>query len=731
MSTAIARIELRYEQDAVYARQRARLVAELLGFDRIDQTRISTALSEIARNAHQYAGGGEVEFALEDADRVDTDAPAPPRRLVITVRDRGPGIADTAAILEGRYRSRTGMGLGIAGARRLMDTFDLETAPGSGTTVRLGKTLPRSAPPVTPQLLARIAEALARLQTESPLQEIQVQNQDLLRALDALRERQEELTQLNVELSDTNRGVLALYTELEDKNVQLAQANRLKAQFLSNMSHEFRTPLNSILAISRLLAEHTDGELTPEQDKQVAFVSTAAADLSGMVNDLLDLAKIESGKIEVNAQDCSVTTIFSGLRGMFKPLASVPEVNLVIEDPLDIPLLYTDEGKVSQILRNFLSNALKFTRRGTIRVHARLAEDCGAAVFSVTDSGIGIAPQDQARIFGEYTQVENAQGGKAKGTGLGLAICRRLAQLLGGAVAVESALGTGSTFSLTIPLRYVGPDAPVQPLTAVALDPIRLPVLVVEDDAKTQALYERYLRNTPFQPVAAYSAEQAKQLLAAVQRPVAIVLDLLMPGQGGLELLCELKQHPEMREIPVIVASVLDAPEPALALGAAQYQMKPVQRAWLLNTLNQTTRDTPRPQALIIDDEEVARYILKDYLAGTRFAVIEAASGAEGLNLARAHKPAVIFLDLTMPQMSGFEVLRELKQDPALRNIPVIINSSKILDEEARRALQAHAVTVLSKGGVGREAATEAMRLALSPAPYDKNQQELPQWLKS
>jgi len=450
MRSVIARVDVRYERDVVYAHQRARLIAGLLGFDRNDQTRISTALSEIARNALQYAGGGEVEFAFEDG------APAAgpgQQRFEITVRDRGPGIADATAVLAGRYSSPTGMGLGIVGARRLMDAFSLETAPGKGTTVRLAKALPAGAAQGGARRLADIAEALARAGNDTPLQEIRRQNQELLQALGELRERQEELVRLNAELQDTNRGVVALYKELEQRNAELAQANRLKAQFLSHMSHEFRTPLNSILAISRLLLERTDGELTPEQEKQVGFVRKAAQDLSALVADLLDLARIESGTLGVDARPCSAAEIFSGLRGMFKPLASA-QVALVIEEPQGIPPLYTDESKVSQILRNFLANALKFTQRGEIRVSARLSADGGAAVFSVADSGIGIAPEDQARIFQEYFQVQGAQGGKAKGTGLGLAICRRLAQLLGGEVSVESRPGAGSTFSARIPLRY-------------------------------------------------------------------------------------------------------------------------------------------------------------------------------------------------------------------------------------------------------------------------------------
>ncbi len=472
MSTTITRVEIRYEQDVVYARQRARRIADLLGFDRSDQTRISTAVLEIARNAYQYGGGGEVEFVLEGTARS--------RVFAVTVRDRGPGIQDVQAILEGRYTSPTGMGMGMVGTRRLMDHFHIETKPGQGAVVSLGKTIPPTAPEVTPAVLRRIAEALAAEGAESPLEEIRLQNQELLRTLDELRRLREEL-------EDTNRGVLALYAESDEKVIQLRGVDQLKSRFLSGMSHEFRTPLNSILALSRLLLDRADGDLTAEQEKQVTFIHQAAEGLSALVNDLLDLAKIEAGKIDVMPRGCTVEEIFGALRGMFKPLLANKALELVFESPEDIPPLFTDHGKVVQILRNFLSNALKFTERGEIRVSARLGDDGQTVLFAVADTGIGIAPEDQERIFDEYTQVETAQHGKPKGTGLGLPISRKLAEILGGRAGVQSRSGEGATFTVTIPMRYASPKAGDEHVVALTPSDInRHPVLVVEDDAATQ-----------------------------------------------------------------------------------------------------------------------------------------------------------------------------------------------------------------------------------------------------
>jgi len=702
MSTAITRVEIRYEQDVVYARQRARRIADLLGFDRNDQTRISTAVSEIARNAYQYGGGGEVEFMLEGTARSPVFA--------VTVRDRGPGIKDVQAILEGRYTSPTGMGMGIIGTRRLMDQFHINTEPGKGTEVTIGKTLPLSAPAVTPAVLRRIAEALAARDAGSPLEEIRVQNQELLRALDELRRRREEL-------EDTNRGVLALYAELDEKVVQLRGVDQLKSRFLSNMSHEFRTPLNSIRALSRLLLDRADGDLTAEQEKQVTFIRQAADDFTALINDLLDLAKIESGKIDVRPRECTVEEIFSGLRGMFKPLLANKAPELVFEPPEDIPPLFTDYGKVVQILRNFLSNAIKFNERGEIRVSARPGDDGQTVLFAVADTGIGIAPEDQERIFDEYTQVETAQHGKAKGTGLGLPISRKLAEMLGGRVGVQSSPGAGSTFTAAIPVRYAPPMAGDEHVAALTPGDItRHPVLVVEDDAATQLVYEKYL-GSEFEVFPAQSIRAARQALQSM-KPAAIVLDILMPAEDedGWTFLTEVKAHAATRDIPVIVISVLEDRDKGMSLGAEDYCVKPFEREWLLGKLHDLTRREPLEKVLIIDDEDGARYILKSHLAGTRYTVLEAADGAAGLRLAETEQPGVIFLDLIMPGMNGFEVLQRLKANPAARAIPVIISTSKALDEAERRSLNQQTLAVLSKEATSREDAIAAVREALRRA---------------
>ncbi|WP_409319579.1 sensor histidine kinase [Pseudomonas sp. KCJK9016] len=262
---------------------------------------------------------------------------------------------------------------------------------------------------------------------------------------------QNETAALRDELDETNQGVLALYAELDIQAEQLRQASDLKSRFLSYMSHEFRTPLGSILSINSLLADELDGPLSPEQHKQVAFVSSAARELSDMVDDLLDLAKIEAGRITISPAWFDMFDLFAALRGMFRPIVDASAVDLIFEEPVGLPRLYTDDKKLAQILRNFISNSLKFTTRGEVRVSARL-EGQDKVRFAVSDTGIGIAPELHGALFEDFSQVDSPLQKRLRGTGLGLSLCKRFAALLGGEVGMQSAPGIGSTFFVIIPL---------------------------------------------------------------------------------------------------------------------------------------------------------------------------------------------------------------------------------------------------------------------------------------
>ncbi|MEP7057606.1 MAG: ATP-binding protein [Caldimonas sp.] len=257
---------------------------------------------------------------------------------------------------------------------------------------------------------------------------------------------------LEAEIDETNRGVVALYAELDSQAQQLREATELKSRFLAYMSHEFRTPLASIRSLSRLLLDRVDGPLTSEQEKQVRFIESTAAEFSEMVDDLLDLAKVEAGRVEISAAWFEMVDLFSALRGMFKPVLTNPDVSLVFEEPRDISPLYTDDKKLSQILRNFISNALKFTPSGEVRVSV-VQNGVASMTFTVADTGIGIAPEFHHAIFHDFAQLDSPIQKRLRGTGLGLSLSKRLAELLGGTVALESVAGRGSRFSVTVPFR--------------------------------------------------------------------------------------------------------------------------------------------------------------------------------------------------------------------------------------------------------------------------------------
>jgi signal transduction histidine kinase len=422
-----------------------------------------------------------------------------------------------------------------------------------------------------------------------------------------VKAREDELVRLRQELEETNRGVVALYAELDEQAERLRQADEQKSRFLTNVSHELRTPLSAILALTRLLLDRSDGDLSAEQEKQVTFINQSARELHQFVNDLLDLAKIEAGKITVHPSDFEVVNLFAALRGMFKPLMAGGRVAISFDAPSRLPALATDENKVAQILRNFISNAVKFTERGEIRVRARLNDELTAVMFSVADTGIGIAPAQQALIFEEFVQVENGLQQRTKGTGLGLPLTRLLAELLGGSVAVRSEPDRGSVFLALVPVRYPSPAAPMR----------------------------------------------------------------IEPMTGGLE--------GGAGWILPISGSMPGAP-------AGEH----------------TPSRGRRRTVLVIDDDRIARYIVREWLPRDRYALFEADNGREGIRLAAEERPDLIVLDLVMPGMDGFEVLDRLKADPVLREIPILIRSSKTLDADERATL-GPAVAVLSKDEATKE----------------------------
>lgn len=443
-ANSLLRFRLRAEQDIFVVRQLGREVTKAVGLESQDQTRVATALSEVARLILAAGRDAEVLFGVTTG-QVST--------LLVETEHPVPGDAARLAPL-------------LRQVGRLVDTMEVGDG-GTGTVVRMSRRLPPSAPLLTTERMDHIRADLAGHVPGTPFDELVVQNQQLVHALDEVRTQRDDLARLNAELEETNRGVMALYhqlsdeleetnrgvvalyAELDEKSVQLRAASEAKSRFLANVSHELRAPVTAIIGLGRLLADESSDPLTAEQRRQVDLIRGSATDLLRLVNDLLDLAKAEAGRIEPNLTDVDLKAVFGQLRGTLRPLATRPEVDFVVEEP-GVPGLRTDEVLLSQVLRNLLTNALKFTASGSVRLTAaRIGDD---VEFTVADTGSGIPAELHDRIFEEFYQVPGSKALSGKGTGLGLPYARRLVNVLGGALLVSSEVGSGSTFTVRLPL---------------------------------------------------------------------------------------------------------------------------------------------------------------------------------------------------------------------------------------------------------------------------------------
>ena len=608
-------LSIRNEADVVLVRQRARTVAELLGLPSVDQTRVATAVSEIARNALVHGRGGAARFS----------AGGTPPAMHVAVEDRGTGLGASGWSLGDGTESG---GEGLVLSRRLMDTFEIADAEGGAHGVRMSKYLPHRNAELRGEDVQAVVAALMTRPPESLLEELHQQHQELLAVLEDLTRQQESLraanreleatnrgvmalyNELAQELDDTNRGVVALYAQLDDQAEELRRVSGLKDRFLSHLSHEFRTPLNSTLALSRLLLDRVDGPLTDEQAIQVGFVRKGAQDLLAMVNDLLDIAKIESGRMEVRVDELPLEELMGSLRGMLRPMAVERGLELDIHDPpRGAGPLRSDGAKLSQILRNLVANAIKYTPEGVVRLRVEEEEGSEHVLFVVEDTGVGIAPEDMDRVFRDFEQARLSPRPVTEGTGLGLPISRELSRLLGGELTAESRLGEGSVFRLRIP-RILA-------------------------DAAGRA------SDDPAAPEGGTVRDSPER-----------------PSRAGL---------------------------PATRAAAAATDIAP------------PPTDAREPVVLVIDDDAASRYVVEHTLEPSGIRVTHAVTGAEGLAKARAHPPRAIFLDVGLPDGSGFEILRELERIPELARCPIIIYTCREVDREQARTLSGFALHVVHK----------------------------------
>ena len=511
--------------------------------------------------------------------------------------------------------------------------------------------------------------------------------------------------------------------ELEQKNIDLERASELKSEFLANMSHELRTPMNAIMGYTSLMRRERYGTVTEKQAEALERVDRNAKNLLSLINNILDISKIEAGKMPIHNEEVDLRELVDEVTTTVEPM--VREAKLALETTMtgDIPALWTDRSKLKQTILNLLSNAVKFTPKGGITVSAWGSD--GHVKVAVSDTGIGIRDEDLNLIFEQFRQVDGSTTRQQGGTGLGLPLAKKFAKLLGGDIEVESVYGQGSTFTITIPCiapRQTPRDIP-EPIAEMPAKPITVAktILVIDDDPEIVALVRENLSDTDYEVAVALSGEEGIKMASDLQ-PFAITLDILMPHRDGWYVIHKLKNNPQTAHIPVIIMSIIEEKALAYSLGVADYIVKPIERDLLVTTLKRLER-AGRKEALVVDDDPKVVNLLRDILEGEGYIVREALSGREAISKIETKPPDYLFLDIGMPEINGFDVLNHVWEKTYDSEMIIVITSAAELAPEKRDFLSKWASIVIEKSGLHTKEAVEALKLALIAAQANKGVQ--------
>jgi signal transduction histidine kinase/CheY-like chemotaxis protein/CHASE3 domain sensor protein len=605
------------------------------------------------------------------------------------------------------------------------------------------------------KLLEETQRQSEELQTQS--EELRVSNEELEEQSRALKESQSRLEQQQVELEQTNSQLEEQTQQLEVqrddlervnasvhlKARELEQASRYKSDFLANMSHELRTPLNSSLILAKLLADNPNDNLTDEQVKYAQTIQSSGNDLLNLINDILDLSKIEAGHVEIRPEPIAVERLANNLRQLFQPVAQEKKLDFVIEVAPECPAsIETDPQRLEQVLKNLLSNALKFTEVGQVGLSIRRAGE-GQVALSVSDTGIGIAEEQQRSVFEAFHQADGTISRKYGGTGLGLSISQQLVRLLGGSIDLKSRLGQGSTFTITVPVSYdpakvatrePGGSIPVLPAVARADEPrsaqpkltrkveddrdvpsdAKRVLLVIEDDDTFAAILRDLSREMGFRSLVAGTAEEALSM-AKQFMPSAIVLDVGLPDQSGLSVLDRLKRDVQTRHIPIHIVSAGDHAETAFSLGAVGYMLKPVKREQLVEVLQrlQARLSQRVHRVLIVEDDPVQREAVAKLLTSGDVETVTAGTAAECLKRLNEATFDCMVLDLSLPDASGYSLLETLSQESAYAFPPVIVYTGRELSADDEQRLRRYSKSIIIKGAKSPERLLDEVSLFL------------------
>ncbi|HEX6382448.1 MAG TPA: response regulator, partial [Acidimicrobiia bacterium] len=535
--------------------------------------------------------------------------------------------------------------------------------------------------------VSRMGQRFDELASGDFSRHVEVVNRDELGAL------AENLNRMNDELG-------RLYRDLES-------ASRHKSEFLASMSHELRTPLNAIIGFSEVLRDEMFGPLNERQADYLNDILTSGRHLLSLINDILDLSKIEAGKMELDLTTFSLPSVLENGLTMIRERAANHGIGVGLEVAPDVGEVTADERKVKQVVFNLLSNAVKFTPDGgRIDLSARCSS--GEVEVAVRDTGIGIAPEDQERVFEEFQQA-----GQREGSGLGLALCRSFVELHGGQIRLQSEVGVGSTFAFTLPLASA-PESQSEatPATVDTATPGQT-MLVIEDDERSAELLRIFLQDGGFSVTVAAAGDEGIQAARRI-RPAAIVLDLLLPDISGWDVLTALKEDPGLVDIPVVIVSMLDERGKGYALGAADYLVKPIGRDELLGALRPLatagTVGGESVKVLAIDDDPVALELVSAVLDPEGYTVLRAQGGDEGVSIAFRERPALVILDLLIPGTDGFDVVEQLRADPQTADIPIVVLTSKVISEADRQRLNSRIAHLAEKGRFSRAEFVELVR---------------------
>ncbi len=502
--------------------------------------------------------------------------------------------------------------------------------------------------------------------------------------------------------------------EVEEARKAAEAANETKSQFLANMSHELRTPLNAIIGYSEMLIEEAEDAEQEDFIPDLEKIRSAGKHLLGLINDILDLSKVEAGKMELYLERLSVEQVLQEVASTVRPLVEKNGNRLELRAGGALGQMRADQTKVRQILLNLLSNASKFTEQGTIALSAERERDAQGAewvLFQVRDTGIGMTSEQLARLFQPFTQADASTTRRYGGTGLGLTISKHFVEMMGGEISVESEPGRGTTFTMRLPAevpdpkeaqRTLAPAVPIATAVPAAQTDSAHTVLVVDDEQSAREMIRRMLAKEGFRVLQAASGEEALRC-AREQRPDVITLDVMMPGTDGWAVLGALKADPALRDIPVVMVTVVDDKKLGYALGAADNLTKPVDRERLAEVLRRHLDHPGVGQVLVVEDDASTREMLRRTLEREGWAVLEAENGRVALERVEKHHPSVVLLDLMMPEVDGFEFLEALRDREEGRHIPVVVLTAKDVDEEDRRRLRGRVEKVLQKGAYRRE----------------------------